>query len=166
MISTHRGLGYKADAADERDFRYGASSAPSLPPVRFAAPDLSEHIQRVRDQGNTSSCVGNALAAAIEITSLATDGIALHVSARHLYAVAREAEKRGPLVDDGSFPRLAMLAASARGIVPEELCPFDEAAIDVRPSPALSVSAFDFRGLRFYRIDAEGRVIVPAEAGL
>ena len=126
-----KGLGYKADAPDERDFRYGASSAPELPPVLFRVPDLTAYSDRIRDQGNTSSCVGQALAAAIEITSAATDGAPLNVSARYLYAIAREAERRGKtLADDGSFPRLAMLATAERGIVAEKICPFSEDLID------------------------------------
>lgn len=157
MIGLSRGLGYKPDSLDERDFRYGASAAPALPPVLSKSPDLTSYIGRVRDQGGTSSCVGQALAAAIELTSLACDGKPLHLSARHLYAMAREAERTGlPLQDEGSFPRLALRAAQARGVVPERSFPFSEDTIDERPPPALSVSAYELRGLSFYRLEAEG----------
>lgn len=152
-----RGLGYKPDAADARDYRYGASSAPALPPVLFREPDLSSYVGRIRDQGDTSSCVGQALAAAIEITSLAIDGNPLNVSARWLYAVGREAERRGTvLLDDGTFPRLAMSAANARGILPEKAFPFSRDAINAKPTPDDAVAAYDLLGLRFFRIDAYG----------
>lgn len=157
-----KGLGYKADATDERDYRYGADSAPALPPILFKEPDLSAYSDRIRDQGNTSSCVGQALAAAIEITSMACDGVPLNVSASWLYAIAREAEGKPTIADDGSFPRLAMAAANARGIVPEKSYPFDESTITKRPSPSLSVAAYDFRGLRFFRIPFEGNERVEA----
>lgn len=151
-----RGLGYKPDAADARDYRYGASSAPALPPVLFREPDLSSYVGRIRDQGDTSSCVGQALAAAIDITSLARDGQPLNVSAQWLYGIGREAEGRPTILDDGSFPRLVMAAANARGILPEQTYPFDPSTITKRPSPSLSVAAYDQRGLRFFRIDAYG----------
>ncbi|HQX48216.1 MAG TPA: C1 family peptidase [Steroidobacteraceae bacterium] len=155
MILNSRGLGYRQDKPDERDYRYGASSV-TLPPALFKEPDLSAYVGRIRDQGGTSSCVGQALAAAIEITSMACDGVPLNVSASWLYAIAREAEGKSTIPDDGSFPRLAMAAANARGIVPEKAYPFDEATVTKRPPPATSVSAYDFRGLRFFRIDATG----------
>ncbi len=150
-----KGLGYKADAVDARDYKYGAAPV-ELPPVLFREPDLSSYVGRVRDQGDTSSCVGQALAAAVEVTSLACDGEPLNVSAQWLYTIAREAEGKPTIADDGSFPRLAMATANARGILPERTYPFDPATITVRPSPSLSVAAYDLRGLRFFRIDAYG----------
>ena len=157
-----RGLGYRQDKPDERDYRYGASSV-ALPPILFKEPDLSAYVGRVRDQGGTSSCVGQALAAAVEVTSMACDGVPLNVSALWFYGIAREAEgkssppdNKSTIPDDGSFPRLAMAAANARGIVPEKAYPFDESTITKRPPPTTSVAAYDFRGLRFFRIDATG----------
>lgn len=151
-----RGLGYRADGFDARDRRY-ASSPQALPSVCLPAPDLRGFVGRVRDQEDTSSCVGQAVAAAIELTSLARDGKPLHVSARYLYAIAREAEGReGALADDGSFPRLLMQATRARGIVPERAFPFSVSAIDERPSPLVAVSAYAWRGLAYFRIEATG----------
>lgn len=161
MTLNSRGLGYRQDKPDERDYRYGASSV-ALPPVLFKEPDLSAYVGRIRDQGGTSSCVGQALAAAVEVTSMACDGAPLNVSAAFLYAIAREAEGKSTIPDDGSFPRLAMAAANARGIVPEKAYPFDESTITKRPSPSASVSAYDLRGLRFYRIDSYGSERVEA----
>lgn len=155
--ANRRGLGYRVDKPDDRDFRYGASAAPALPPPLLREPDLTSYVGRVRNQGDTSSCVGQALAAAIETTSLAMDGTPLNVSARWLYTVSREAERRGStLLDDGTFPRLAMSAANARGIVPERTFPFSRDAINARPSPEDAKAAYDLRGLRFFRIDSEG----------
>ena len=157
-----KGLGYKPDAADERDYKYGAAAAPDLPGELSTAPDLSSYVGRVRDQGSTSSCVGQALAAAIEITSLARDGAPLHASAQWLYTVAREAEGRKTIADDGSFPRLAMQAANLRGVLPERSFPFSAETIEQRPAPSASVSAYDLRGLRFYRVDSYGSERVDA----
>jgi len=153
--NSSKGLGYKQDDPSEKDFRYGASGAPSLAPYLFNEPDLSSYSLRVRDQGGTASCVGQALAAAIDITSLA-HGVVRNTSARYLYALAREAERRGRIEDDGSFPRLAMDAANKRGILPEKAFPFSGIDINMRPVPSDAVASYDFRGLRFYRVDAEG----------
>lgn len=148
-----KGLGYKADKADDRDRHLSASVDPAV----FRVPDLSAYVGRVRDQGDTGSCVGQALAAAIEMTSAARFGVPVNLSPRWLYAIAREAEKKGAIADDGSFPRLAMQAARARGLLKESAFPFSVEDINRRPAPADSLGAFDAKGLAYYRIEATGR---------
>lgn len=158
MLPGERGLGYNSDAYDARDRLFAAS--PDLPPEIFKAPDLSAYmVSPVRDQGGTSSCVGQALASAIEITACARKGSAIRVSPRHLYAIGRELENprfRGNLTDSGSFPRLVMEAARSRGLLPEKAFPFSESDIDKRPTPADCVASFDARGLAYYRINSRG----------
>ena len=84
-----KGLGYKHDPSIRFE-EYGKTAA-ALSPPRFEVADLSSFVRRVRNQGNTGSCVGQALAAAIEICRGAA-GAPIDVSARWLYAIARQRE--------------------------------------------------------------------------
>lgn len=157
-----KGLGYKHDPSVR--FKQYGKTASALSPLRFAAADLSPFVRRVRDQGNTGSCVGQALAAAIEICRGAA-GAPTDVSARWLYAIAREREHpdgKAPLSDDGTYPALACEAARGRGIVNEASFPFDVEAINARPSPSLSTLAYDARGLEWTSIDAVGEERIAA----
>lgn len=158
-MNSSRGLGYKVDKPDERDRLF--ASARSLPPEILRVPDVRPYlVAPVRDQRATGSCVGQALGAAIEVTSLARHGRAARISSRYLYAIGRELENpasRAPLSDSGSYPRLVMQAARSRGILAEKAFPFSEEAIDERPGPTASVAAFESRALDYYRIDARGQ---------
>ena len=157
ILNSSRGLGYKPDAPDARDHVYGKTGAPLSGSI-LREPDVSAYIGRVRDQGATSSCVGQALAAALEIHS-AVRGEPRNLSASWIYQVARERERpnyRGPLQDDGSYPKNALEAAKARGILAEKNHPFDVEAINKRPSPADAHLAYDARGLAYAQIEATG----------
>lgn len=159
-----KGLGYKPDAPDARDHRYGANSGPALAPLVLDEPDQERFVRTVRDQGGTSSCVGQALAAAIEICA-AIAGQACEISASGCYVFGVEAERptyRGALDDDGSFPRLVMAAAQTRGVLPESARPFSEENVVKRPVHGELLEAFDARGLRYFRIDATGKARIDA----
>lgn len=161
-IPGQKGLGYKPDVVDERDHRFGASG-PELGPAILRAPDVTAYVSHVRDQGGTSSCVGQALAAALEITSSVRKGTAIRVAPRWLYAIGREAEKRpGALLDDGSFPRLVMGATRERGVLAEKAFPWSEEFVNYRPAPMSSVTAYDAKGLTYYRIDETGKARLNA----
>lgn len=162
MIPGQKGTGYKADPVDERDHRFGVSG-PELGPAILRAPDVTAYVGRVRDQGGTSSCVGQALAASLEITAAVRKGHTFRAAPRWLYAIGREAERRaGGLLDDGSFPRLVMGATRERGILAEKAFPWSEEFINYRPAPMSSVAAYDAKGLTYYRIDETGKARIDA----
>lgn len=158
-----KGLGYKHDPTAH--FRAYGKTAAALSPLRFAAADLSSFVRRVRNQGMSGSCVGQALAAAIEICRGAAGGPPTDVSARWLYAIAREREhpdSKAPLSDDGTFPALACEAAKRRGFCEEEAFPFSLEKINEHPAPETCATAFDLRGLEWTSIEAVGEQRIAA----
>jgi hypothetical protein len=134
----------------------------------YSAMELLPFVDYIRDQKQTSSCVGQALARIIHIRAqmqlfllgLLTN--ALFPAALALYALARQMVLGGDhsLPDDGSYPGKALLAASRYGLVPEERYPFNERVVtQAVPLDVLEGGqAALFQG--FYRIDSEGSALV------
>lgn len=103
-----RGTGHKPDKPFVHDYPTG-----STPTGSFL--DLSGGCI-VRDQGSTSSCVGQALAAAAEIAI----GHKARFSAIAAYTIARMLERdrwQDQLTDQGSYPLLATLGLQRHGFV-------------------------------------------------
>lgn len=96
----------------------------SLRPFQF--------IQNIRDQGSTESCVGQALAAGLELTSRAYNYNVPDVSALFNYWLARIGEH--PVTDEGSNPFNAIANIAKFGIVADTKWPFDSNKINSVPS--------------------------------
>jgi len=163
MTLTKRGLGYKSDAVDPRDLRFGAARV-SFSAVVLPAPDQEAYVKRVRHQLSTQSCVGNALACAAELCA-AIANRQLYLSARWSYVIGLEAEQpgyKGRLQDRGSYPRLVMNAVQKRGLLTEQVWPFSAAGVVQRPPPLVAVSAYNAIGLSYYRIEEQGPARITA----
>ena len=163
------GLGHKPDPPDPNIYIFGKTGAP-LGAAILDEPDLTPFILDVRNQGGTSSCSGNASAAAIELVSGA-QGEPRTCSEQFLYAIAREGERpdyKGPfLPDDGAYLQLLFRMAQNRGFVPRELFPFSEANINYRPPPAVCREAYDAKDLVYYQVQEYGAARCEAlETGL
>lgn len=158
-----RGLGHREAPPDDRDWpaeRLGLTGAGALPPVG----DLTAEIDRIRDQGATSSCVGHAVARAWHLRArVQGDARVEHPSALDVYAVARVHESPGaPLVDAGSIVRDALQALDALGACPESAWPFDADLVNSIPPWDARRSAADRRSVRYARLfgaDAVRRAI-------
>lgn len=146
-----------------RSERYGASKL-SLPTSCY---DLMRFCQ-VRDQGETSSCVGFGVTGAIyaRLRFLGYDcGLFSPLAA---YAIGRQLEgihRNRPLPDEGSHPFLVMDGLKRFGVAREESWPFDrDAASRVRQEVPFDVfqQASQFRLSSFARIDASGDARVQA----
>ncbi len=88
-----------------------------------------------RDQSVTSSCVGQALAASVEMRS-ATVGRRIVPSAKAIYDFARmvdTTDRKAPLLDIGCSPSRAIEGTEDYGLVSEERWPFSVADIDTKP---------------------------------
>jgi len=123
---TRRGLGWKPDELDARDWtagiEFGLSSV--VPPDEAT---LEHHVQEVYDQGATNSCVGQALCAAIEISESVAGLEPTRPSALFAYYNGRRALlPKAPMVfDTGSRPRDVIKAAQRLGICDNQHWPFD-----------------------------------------
>lgn len=99
--------------------------------------DLTPHIDRVRDQYQTSSCVGHAVAEAIGIRTSMLGVARPFPSPAAIYAAARAEDDRGILTlqDSGCRPRAAMVRVSdpeLSCLVDEDVWPLDVATIGDR----------------------------------
>ena len=153
-----RGLGFLPDPSDivdaetiARPLRALTGSSLSTLPDAFSWLNTG-HVPAPRDQSVTSSCVGQALAASVQIRA----GIAGHIvvpSASALYAIGRLVENpRMPLVDVGSSPSRVIEGAKEWGMVSEERWPFRVDTIDVKPPLDVFHNALDATLGQHYRI--------------
>lgn len=120
--------GYKARKPSEDRKRY-ASSRQGLP----SRVDLRTHMTAVEDQGDTNSCVANAVAGAYEYLikrHWGEDGY--DVSRLFIYYNARVIEDDG-MEDEGSVIEHAIDSLTAYGACAEACWPFDEDAINDEP---------------------------------
>ena len=157
-MSRHH-CGWLPDAPDIRDWgldRLGVSSSDTLPGevlLRDAGPP------GVFNQGSTSSCVGQAIAAAIHMLEWAAAfksgrGPSLEPpSALYIYALAR-AQHSTFLRDNGTFIRLAAEAVRKMGVPCAEAWPFSTAPwrVNRRPSWKAHMMAEPRHGTAYYRI--------------
>lgn len=116
----------------------------------------------VRDQGDTSSCVGFAIAGALQTRLTYLGYKPGRFSALAIYAIARQLEglyKNKPLPDEGSHPFLAMNGVRRFGMVSEEKWPFDK-LVEQKVHQEVPIDVFSeasqFRISNFARIEGSG----------
>lgn len=149
------GTGYKQDAADPRDWnasaRFGAVT--KLP---SSALGLRDFVRRVSDQSYSSSCVGQALARAIDtrLRKLGFNGP--EPSSLALYIGACTLDGQEPL-DMGCYPRDAMRFAREMGVPREEVWPFDPAKAREKLPWDVLQDASRFLLFQWWRIYASGQ---------
>lgn len=152
------GTGHIKDAPDERDYkaRVMLGAPRNLPPEA----SLEQHLRGIRDQGQTSSCVGHAIGTAAD-TRLRKLGfmntpdpsrVAIYTFAR---AMGRSSGSK-KLVDDGSQPRLAMKGIREWGTPSEKDWPIDQATINDELPWDVMQKASAFRISQWHRIDSLG----------
>lgn len=149
-----RGLGYKRDKPDARDRLFAAHAASAAPIPDFASVDVPSVAPK--NQGQTSSCVGNSEAQALRLAYLRRGIACPELSAMSIYRGARNID--GTNTDEGTQLRSGMQAVTTVGVALESAWPFDEHAINSQlPFSALR-SAYDRHGKRGYHRIAEGNV--------
>lgn len=143
--------------------RYGAA--------RIALPSYSHDLMtfcHVRDQEETSACVGFATTGAVYCRLRSLGYGCEPFSPLTTYAIGRQLEgvyKGKLLPDDGSYPFLVMSGGKKYGFVAESAWPFDrDHASRVRQEVPFDVfqKASQFRLSNFARIDAKGDMRVEA----
>jgi hypothetical protein len=145
-----RGLGHRPDAPDPRDFKVRALfGAPRGMP---AESSLEEHVLKIADQGETSSCVGQAIGCAVDTRLRKMGRVVQPVSRQAIYTFGRAIDRASPteaLRDEGSYPRLAMRGMKQWGVPTAHRWPFDPAHINdempwdvMQESSAFTLSAW------------------------
>lgn len=152
-----RGLGWRKDYADHRDALSTPRYYGTHPPEHAS---LEAYCGEVYDQGATNSCVGNALAKALEIGDR-MDGREPQVDSRLFHYYNARAEHGDEHFDLGTYIRSAIKAAIVFGRPPETAWPFvpEPAVVNRRPRFSAYRAGFDRRGPAGYFRIPTGRDI-------
>ena len=146
-----RQYGWKPDLPDIRDFKYalprGLKKLPSVVDLREikALP--------VFDQGNTSSCTGNATASAFLYTEmLLARSKAVTPSRLFLYYNARQLEGTADW-DCGACIRDVVKCVAKLGVCPESGWPFNAKLITQKPPAPEYKEALDHQATSYWRLE-------------
>lgn len=145
-----KGKGYIIDPVDARDVSISALNlkAPSNLGIDLVTPAVV-----IKDQGATSSCVGQSVSTAMQIAYIQDYKPCPPLSASFVYYNARFDEN--DLIDNGTKIRLAMRSVMKIGLCEEASWSFSSLSINKKPSILAYRSAMAQRGLRgYYRIDS------------
>lgn len=149
------GLGWEPNPPDSRDWdidRLGLSAVDLPDEV-----DLTPCIKGIRNQRSTSSCVGQALAAAVDIREVQAGFPYRPASALFPYYHARRRYSQA-VADSGTFIRLAVKSMVKLGIPDETYWPFGVAPwrVNRRPGWEAHMMAHPRRGGAYYAIGGYG----------
>jgi len=151
-----RQLGYLPDPLDERDRPFAAfraARAPSPAPLP-ASVSLWDPRCAIKDQGQTSSCTGQAWSQGLRLAYFWSGFDCPELSAEYLYYLGR-AEHGGEHDDSGSYLRTVGTAVKKFGAADEGAWPFADEKVNVQPNMRALHSGYDRKGLRgYYRIDS------------
>ena len=125
---------------------------------------LEKFVQAIYDQGQTSSCVGWALAQAIYLRCLVMGVTIDFPSPECIYVIARAMERQlqnqtpeeAPLQDQGSEPALAWLGLSQWGAASMKAWPFSADTIDNEPTWDELEMASAFKVTGYYKLSSTG----------
>ncbi len=163
-VATGRGLGFVDNVPDNRDLQYPldriVQSVDRLPKL----VELVNYVDHVRDQKRTSSCVGFAVARAVNMRARIQGIGTKYGSATYAYAGGRALANGYPrrLRDDGSRPRDVMKFVKEFGFAAEENWPFDPQRINDQPdwkaleSGQRQLEQLDHGLLAYYWIEGDG----------
>jgi C1A family cysteine protease len=130
---TIRKYGWRPDKPDFRDHVYGAGLKQKKPlPLRVDIRETGK-LPDVYDQGQTSSCTSQSIAAAIEY-GLACEGKQVHVPSR-LFIYYNERLLEGTTNDDaGAEIRDGIKSVASDGSPDEKFWPFEPSRLTTKPS--------------------------------
>lgn len=143
-------LGWLPDKPDARDKHVRRLQLPAAIP---ASASMREMVVEILDQGNTSSCVAHAWAQALRIADMVSGVKDPPLPSReYLYWNAR-AYDGGAIEDQGTQLRSCAQGVVKFGRPAESVWPFNEAAINERPSWEAYRQGYDARGpAGYYRV--------------
>lgn len=154
------GIGWIPDTRDDNDYKAGAllGAARNLPNEAMRLVDLHPGIE---DQGNTSSCVGQAIGAMVDTRARAmgrlfaprSSGIGIYKGARALM----RSDADVPLDDAGSSARFAMRFVRDHGAPLRDDESEDPDRVNAELLFGEHVSARGHRIHKWWRVDAYGR---------
>jgi hypothetical protein len=147
------GFGWKKDPYDARDRMH--MGRPGL--VRTEGRRMDLLIEHVRHQGGSSSCVGHAIVAALELLYAILGRPITRLSPKHAYWVARAIDGFQH-EDGGAFIRSGLRGGKGVGFCPESMLPLDVETINERPPEDAENAGITFADFKYERVlsGAEG----------
>lgn len=150
-------LGYICDDADvvKRDLEE-RSSGRLLGSRIHQRPTAITHrhlVDQVQDQGDTGSCVGQAIASSIYLHGRFRGYPIDRPSAKGIYDIARLMKHPGdPVQDAGSSPGMAMLGIETYGIVAQYRWPLTNDNVNILPPLDVFIAGSSAKVTGWYRI--------------
>lgn len=147
MITEPRGFGWKKDPHDARDRMHARRAGLT----RIEGRRMDGLVQKVRDQGQTGSCVGHACVSGLELLyALEGRGIT-PLSPMHAYWNAR-ARDGFQHEDGGAYIRSCLTVMRAVGCCAESELPLDAETINDKPPQRAENAGIRFADFRYERI--------------
>lgn len=151
LILRRRGLGCVKNEPDSRDRVYNSGSM-TIP----TEASLEKYVRGVLDQGATSSCVANAVAAAVSIQEVKSGFKYATPSRLFLYWNSRRLAST-VLKDEGTKIRLCCKGLVKYGVPDEKFWPFSRMKINKKPAPSTPwVKAFARKNGEYIAITSGG----------
>jgi C1A family cysteine protease len=128
---TDRKFGWKKDLPDDRDHICKLEAMPGV--SRNVDLRKTGHLPPVYNQGDTNTCTGNAIAAAVQYGMRCQSKADFTPSRLFIYYNERLMEGTTS-VDEGAYIRDGIKSVASQGVVNEDLWPFDKTKITVKPT--------------------------------
>lgn len=150
--------GWLPDPLDLRDWTARDMPGLSGSVIMPANVDLSAHVDTIRDQSTTESCVAQAITRCLHMRASIEGRRVVYPSALALYYAARLLETGDPsrIANRGSYPRLALDALSKFGVCAEDRWPLKAFAVDIAPPWDCAQHAIDAKVDGYYRVFGDG----------
>lgn len=149
MTNERRGMGYKRDQHDSRDYKMKVSRVEieALPPSVILTDKTP-----VEDQGSLGSCTGNAGDNVFKLRDSIVMGHYFNGSRLALYYWAREID--GDVSEDaGSYLRTMAKVLANKGVPPETDWPYIISRFAVKPPSNVDAEAKKSTATKYYRVD-------------
>lgn len=144
---------WRQEPEDKSDFSFNDFRVLSESVVISKKFDLLRYCPPVENQSSLNSCVGNSIVSALEIRNIVNGNNHVDLSRLFVYYNARVAMNETS-ADQGCYIRDGMKSLSTFGTCPEELWPYKEENVYVRPSWKSYRESYVNRINAYYRIDA------------
>lgn len=149
ITEKRRVYGWKPDKKDDRDKLFKLTRPTELPP----SVDLSTVMSPCYDQGNLSSCTGNAIAALIEYDQIKQNK-AFDFTPSRLFIYYNERAMEGNVNQDcGAAIRDGIKAVNVNGVCKETIWPYVESKFAVKPSEMAYTEATLHKSVEYSRLD-------------
>jgi len=139
---------WKPDLPDQRDHKFGVSAGVALP----TKVDLRSTCSPVEDQGDLSSCTGQAIVGALEYLEFKAKQPLVNLSRLFVYYQERVIEN-SVKVDSGATIRSGIKACNTVGVCHEAIWPYTISKFKIKPTKQAYADAANRKITEYMRIN-------------